>query len=291
MNVIDIQQVHKTFDNYATDQLTCSIAQGYITGLIGPNGAGKTTLLRMLMNNVIPDGGSIRIFGLEMPKDEIQIKQRIGYVSDESYFYERFTMKRMKQLIAAFYTNWDEKLYKQLMGHFQLNEQTKLGEASKGMKMKFSIVTALSHHPELLIMDEPTAGLDPVFRRELLDLLREWMQDERKTILYSTHVTTDLDRLADYILFMNEGHIVMHEEKDALFDRYAIVKGDNRLLDSDIRSQFIGLRESEVGFEGLVADRTKALETFGAYASIERPSLEDIMYFHTRRTLKGSILS
>ncbi|MGZ9585559.1 ABC transporter ATP-binding protein [Paenibacillus marinisediminis] len=290
MNAIEVQQLRKTFDSYETEPLTFNVQQGYITGLIGPNGAGKTTLLRMLMNIVRPIEGQIRIFGLDMPRDEIEIKQRIGFVSDESHFYGRFTMKKMKEVIAPFYKEWDEKLYKQLMSHFQLKENTKIDEASKGMKMKFSIAVALSHRPDLLIMDEPTAGLDPVFRRELLDLLSEWMQDERKTMIYSTHVTTDLDRMSDYVLFMNEGRIVLHEEKDQLFDHYVLVKGDKRLLDADIRSLFIGLRETEIGFEGLVKERESAMRIFEQQVVYERPSLEDIMYFHTRRSLQGGIL-
>lgn len=151
------------------------------------------------------------------------------------------------------------------------------------MKMKFGLAAALSHGAKLLVMDEPTAGLDPVFRRELLDLLADLMQDEQHTILFSTHITTDLDRVADYIAFMNRGKLVFSESKENVQERYAIVKGGTELLDADIRKQFVSVRETSVGFEGLVYNRPEAEKLFGGYAVIEPATLEDIMVY----TVKG----
>lgn len=244
----------------------------------------------MLLHIVKPQQGTVKLLGMEMPDRERDIKRQVGYISDESHFYYQLRMDEMKRIIAPFYPNWDEALYKRLMDRFGLSGKQKVGQASKGMKMKFSIVMALSHHPRLLLMDEPTSGLDPVFRRELLELLLEWMEQGDRTILYSTHVTTDLDRAADYVLFLHEGQVLFHREKDQLFDTYAIVKGDSRLLDDDVRQMFIGIRETEVGFEGLVRDRAEAMEAFGREAAFERPSLEDIMFYSTR-TQSGGIFS
>ena len=205
MNAIEVQGITKQYPTRHMDNISFTVEQGYITGLIGPNGAGKSTLLRMLLHIVKPHQGTVKLLGMEMPDRERDIKRQIGYISDESHFYYQFRMDEMKRIIAPFYPNWDEALYKRLMDRFGLSGKQKVGQASKGMKMKFSIVMALSHHPRLLLMDEPTAGLDPVFRRELLELLLEWMEQGDRTILYSTHVTTDLDRAADYVLFLHEG--------------------------------------------------------------------------------------
>ncbi|BFH71784.1 MAG: ABC transporter ATP-binding protein [Paenibacillus dendritiformis] len=290
MNAIEVQGITKQYPTRRMDNISFTVEQGYITGLIGPNGAGKSTLLRMLLHIVKPHQGTVKLLGMEMPDRERDIKRQVGYISDESHFYYQFRMDEMKRIIAPFYPNWDEALYKRLMDRFGLSGKQKVGQASKGMKMKFSIVMALSHHPRLLLMDEPTAGLDPVFRRELLELLLEWMEQGDRTILYSTHVTTDLDRAADYVLFLHEGRVLFHREKDQLFDTYAIVKGDSRLLDDDVRQMFIGIRETEVGFEGLVRERREAMEAFGKEAAFERPSLEDIMFYSTR-TQSGGIFS
>ncbi|WP_018754408.1 ABC transporter ATP-binding protein [Paenibacillus terrigena] len=283
MNAIEVRNISKSYSQFSVDNISLDIKKGYITGLIGPNGAGKSTLIKMMLGIVRPSAGSIRMLGAEMPSEEIAIKQRVGIVSDDCFYYEHLSLKDMKKVIAPFYTKWNETKFNRYMEQFELSPTKKIKELSKGMKIKFALAIALSHEAELLIMDEPTSGLDPVFRRELLDLLADIMQDERNTILFSTHITTDLDRIADYIAFVNRGKLVFNDVKDDVLDRYAIVKGGQDLLDADIRAKFIGLRESSVGFEGLVDDRKQAQELFGSYAVLETPSLEDIMYY----TAKG----
>ncbi|WP_314591802.1 ABC transporter ATP-binding protein [Paenibacillus terrigena] len=283
MNAIEVRNLSKSYSQFSVDNISLDIKKGYITGLIGPNGAGKSTLIKMMLGIVRPDAGNINILGAEMPNQEIAIKQRVGIVSDDCFYYEHLSLKDMKKVIAPFYTKWNETKFNRYMEQFELSPAKKIKELSKGMKIKFALAIALSHEAELLIMDEPTSGLDPVFRRELLDLLADIMQDERNTILFSTHITTDLDRIADYIAFVNRGKLVFNDVKDDVLDRYAIVKGGQDLLDADIRAKFIGLRETSVGFEGLVDDRKQAQELFGSYAVLETPSLEDIMYY----TAKG----
>ncbi|ASA21697.1 ABC transporter ATP-binding protein [Paenibacillus donghaensis] len=283
-NVIEISQVSKTYNRFAIKELDFTIRKGFITGLIGPNGAGKTTLIKMIMGMVYPDQGSIRIFGEENLLHAASIKDRIGYVSDENYYYEHLTVKQMKKITAPFYSQWNEELCQRYLDHFKLPEDKKIKELSKGMKMKFALAIALSHGAELLIMDEPTAGLDPVFRRELLDLLSEHIQDENKSILFSTHNTTDLGRIADYIVFVNDGKLVFDEMKDVLPEKYMLVKGGKELLDRDVRAWFTGLRETAHGFEGLVSNRAEGEKYFKSIAICETPTLEEIMYF----TVKGS---
>ncbi|NGZ77724.1 ABC transporter ATP-binding protein [Saccharibacillus alkalitolerans] len=283
MNAVKVEEVSKSYGGFRLDGVSFAVRKGFITGLIGPNGSGKSTLIRMMMQMSRPDGGQIELFGQRLDRDAAQLRERIGYVSDENYFYEHLTLKKMTKIIAPFYKNWDSELFGNYLHRFELPENKKIKELSKGMKMKFSLAVALSHAAELLVMDEPTSGLDPVFRRELLDLLTEQMQDEERTILFSSHITSDLDRIADYLVFVNRGKLVFEESKDEVLERHVLVKGGTELLDADVRTLFLGLRETGVGFEGLMSDRERAERTFGNMALIERPTLEEIVYFTAKR--------
>lgn len=283
MNVIEVSGLAKQYSRFAMKDVSLDIKQGFITGLIGPNGAGKSTLIRMLMGMTVPGAGEIRIFGQPMPRSEDAIRQRIGFVSEECNYYEHLTIAAMKRVIAPFYRHWDEKRFNEYLHRFELHPKAKIRSLSKGMKMKLSLCFALSHRAELLIMDEPTAGLDPVFRRELLDILADLMLDEGRSILFSTHITTDLDRVADYIVFLHQGKVVFNESRERVFEKYALVKASPELLDRDVRGLFVGIRETAVGFEGLTERRDEAVRLFGNEAVVERPTLEDIMFF----TAKG----
>jgi len=282
MNVIEIRNLTKTYPEFTVDQVSLDVKQGYITGLIGPNGVGKSTLIKMIVGMIRPDSGSVKILGCDMPAQEVDIKQRIGIVSDDCFYYDHLTIRDMKKLIAPFYQKWNEQKFNNYLEQFELSPNKKIEQLSKGMKVKFALAVAFSHEAELLIMDEPTSGLDPVFRREMLDILADMMQNERNSIIFSTHITTDLDRIADYIVFINRGKLVFNEAKDDVLDRYVIVKGDSQLLDSDVRKKFVGIRETAVGFEGLVDNRQEAEHLFGNYAVLNKPSLEDIVYFTTK---------
>ncbi|SMG22909.1 ABC transporter ATP-binding protein [Paenibacillus aquistagni] len=283
MNALEVRNLTKAYPQFKVDQISLDVKRGYITGLIGPNGVGKSTLIKMMLGMVRPDSGTVRILGCEMPAQEVEVKQRIGVVSDDCFYYEHLSIRDMQQMIAPFYRKWSHHTFNRYLEQFELSPNMKIETLSKGMKVKFSLAVALSHEAELLIMDEPTSGLDPVFRRELLDLLANILQDEHNSIIFSTHITTDLDRIADYIAFINRGKLVFSEAKDSLLERYAIVKGDLQLLDSDIRKLFVGMRETAVGFEGLVEDRQQAAQLFGEHVILDKATLEDIMYY----TAKG----
>ncbi|MBA9086451.1 ABC-2 type transport system ATP-binding protein [Fontibacillus solani] len=285
MNAVEIRNVSKSYKNYKLSNVSFQVPNGYITGLIGPNGAGKSTIIKSIMGMVIPDQGDISVLGQPIDSERADYKEQLGYISDENIYYDYLTLAEMKKIVAPFYSNWDEDLYLKYMDIFELPARKKIKECSKGMKTKFSIALALSHHPKLLIMDEPTAGLDPVFRRELLELLADYILDERNTILFSTHLTTDLDRVADYVTFVNRGQLVFSEAKDEVLDRYLIVKGGRELIDGDIRKEFVGLRETGVGFEGLSRDRNRVVSLFGNDVMYQTPTLEEIMYY----TAKGGI--
>ncbi len=280
--ILEVTKLRKNFKDFSLKDISFTMEKGYIMGFIGPNGAGKSTTIKLILNLLKKDSGVIKVFGLDNLKHEMAIKNKIGFVFEENYFYEELTIREMKKIIAPLYTNWDDSAFIKYLSNFNLPPQKKIKDLSKGMKMKFSLAVALSHHADLLIMDEPTAGLDPVVRNELLEILTYVIQDENKGVFFSTHITSDLDKIADFITFINDGQIILSIAKDQLLDQHALVKGSKDLLDNDIRKEFIGIKENQFGFEGLVADRLKAKALFGAHVLMEKPALEDIMLFYTR---------
>ncbi|MFB4325110.1 ABC transporter ATP-binding protein [Priestia sp. BR_2] len=279
---MQINHLSKKYPSFALNDISLLIPKGYITGLIGPNGAGKSTLIRSIMGMIVPDSGQIVVNGRRLRSDDASYKEEIGFVSDENIFYEYLTLNQIIRMTSPFYKRWNSTRMDQLMRMFELPGRKKLKDCSKGMKMKFSIAMAMAHDPRILILDEPTAGLDPVFRRELLQLLSDFIQDETRSILFSTHNTDDLDRIADYITFIHRGRIVFSEGKDEIIDKYVIVKGSSDLLDPDVRKQFTGLKETPYGFEALSANRESAHKLFGDSVLYERPALEDIMYYTSK---------
>lgn len=281
-NIVEVRNVEKYFPKFALKNINFDVKKGFITGFIGQNGAGKSTMIRCMMDLVHVNSGEILIFGKTHNQDTESIKQRIGFVYDESHFYEHLTIEQHKRLIAPFYKNWNDELFYDYMDKFQLPIHSEVKHLSKGMKIKFSLALALSHHPELLIMDEPTSGLDPVFRRELLELLQDFIQDENKTVFFSTHITTDLEKVADYITFIHNGEIIFNKEKEDLFEQYAVVKGPREWLTAETRPFLIGVRETDIGFSGLCSDPISLPEAWKKQVVVERASLEDII-FHTAK--------
>lgn len=281
--MLKVKKLTKEFKNFKLKDVSFNLEPGYIMGFIGPNGSGKTTTIKLIMNLFKRDSGSIEIFGRDNIKFEKDIKNRIGFVYDESHFYEDLTIRQMKNIVAPFYTEWNEEIFQKYIKDFSLDDKLKIKKLSKGMKMKFSLSLALSHNADLIIMDEPTSGLDPIFRREILDILYEVIQDENKSIFFSTHITTDLEKIADYITFINDGQIVFSEIKDKILESYVIVKGGNELLNSKSRKEFIGIRETNIGFEALTNSKDNIKRIFKDKVIIEKPSLEDIMFYTIRR--------
>lgn len=281
--ILEVNNLSKEFNNFTLDNISFRLEPGYIMGFIGPNGAGKSTTIKLIMNLINKSGGEIKVFGLDHIEHEKEIKDRIGFVYDESHYYENLTIKQMKSIVSGFYSKWDDNIFNRYMREFNLNPKSKIKTLSKGMKTKFSLAVALSHNADLIIMDEPTSGLDPIFRREILDILHNIIQDEHKSIFFSTHITTDLEKVADYITFINNGKMVFSRPKDEILDNYAMVKGGTDLLNSDTRNQFIGLRETSVGFEGLTDNINNIKKIFKDEVLIERATLEDIMFYIVRR--------
>lgn len=284
-NILEIKNLRKNFKDFSLKDISFSLPKGFIMGFIGPNGAGKSTTIKLIMNLLKKDSGEIKVFGLDNIKNEIEIKDRIGFVFDENLFYEELTALEIKKIIKPLYRSWDEDSFLKYIKDFNLPLNKKIKDFSKGMKMKLSLSVALSHNAEILIMDEPTSGLDPIVRSELLDILSYIIQDENKGVLFSTHITSDLEKIADYITLINNGEILFSLEKDIIMDNYAVVKGDKQLLKEDIKKDFIGIKCNSFGFEGLVKNKKVIKNALKENIIIEKPSLDDIMLYYIRREL------
>lgn len=275
-DILKVDGLSKSYGDFSLNNVAFSLPEGCITGFIGINGAGKTTTLRTLLGLSKKISGNIQFFGLDMEKNEKQVKDRIGIVLDDGCFYEELSLAEMKSILSSAYTSWSEADFKRYMELFSLDPKQKINTLSKGMKMKYALALALSHKAELLIMDEPTSGLDPLTRSQLLEILTDYMENGGKGVFFSTHITSDLDKIADMLIMIDEGHIVFQEEKDTLLDSYRIVKGDVRALTSDVRKLFLSISETAFGFTGITKQASE-VQRYLPDAIIERPTIEDIM--------------
>lgn len=275
-DILRVKNLNKSYKNFSLTDVSFSLSEGCITGFIGINGAGKTTTLRTILDLAKKDSGNIQFFGLDMDKNEQQIKNRIGVVLDDGCFYEELSMAEMKSILASVYTDWTEQDFKHYMDMFSLDPKRKINTLSKGMKMKYALTLALSHNAELLIMDEPTSGLDPLSRSQLLNVLNDYMENGGKGVLFSTHITSDLDKIADMLIMIHNGRIVFQEEKDFLLDDYRIIKGDKKLLTENIRQLFLNITETAFGFTGVTRYAAR-VQSYLPDAITERPTIEDIM--------------
>jgi len=277
-NAIEINGLRKEYKGFRLDNVTFDVPRGYIMGLIGPNGAGKTTVIKLIMNLVRRKSGEVRVFGLDNLRHEAEIKSRIGFVYDVPRFPEDLRLGTIASAVAAFYDKWDDGRFRGLLEEFKLSPRQVFKKLSHGMKMKFSLAVALAHDADLILMDEPTAGLDPVFRFELLSKLRALIQDERKTVLFSSHITSDLERVADFVTFIHKGRIVFSAGKDEILDTWGVVRaaGDG-LRPEDVPGDS-GYRRTEHSLEVLTSDIAAARSRFRATAVCDRASLEDIMF-------------
>ncbi len=218
--IMEVNGLRKEYRTFTLDGVTLEIPKGTILGLIGPNGSGKTTTIRMLMKMTRPDAGSIRMFGLGLDAHEKEIKNRVGYVGEEQFYYQNKKVSWTGNFVSQYFEKWDREMFDSLLREFDLDPSQKVGKLSKGMKVKLSFAIAFSHHPELMILDEPTAGLDPVIRREILDRLLTFRDDHEGSVFISSHITDDIVRIADYVAFIVDGKIAIHAEKDEILSSW-----------------------------------------------------------------------
>ena len=284
-NAIEIKGVTKKYDGFTLDNISFDVPRGSIMGFIGQNGAGKTTTIHGILNIIPIDAGEIRVLGMDHLQQEQQIKERIAVVFDEMPFHDLFTAAEMGRIFKGLYPVWDDAFFRQNLDRFRLPQNQKIGQFSKGMKMKLQIACAISHGAELLIMDEATTGLDPVVRSEILDLFLEYLQDEGHSILMSSHITSDLEKIADSVTFIDRGKILLSGCKDDILAAHGILKctkADYRELDPD---DLISTRLTDFGAEALVADREAAARKYSGIVMDPAP-LDEIMVYYVNRTKK-----
>ena len=274
MNVLEITDLCKHYPSFDLNNVSFQVKRGEIAGFIGINGSGKTTTIKCLLNLIHKDKGQMKIFGLDYDSDEIEIKNRIGVVLDNDYFFQNFTMDEMKDIVAMAYSKWDDDQYKHYMKNFSLSGKQKIKSLSKGMKMKYALTLALSHHAELLVMDEPASGLDPLVRDELDDILLDYVKDGEHSVFFSTHITSDLDKSADHIIFLNKGRVLLDIPKKELINKYVKVNGKLSSMTKEISEKLITTTYTGDEFSGIIEN--EALPKL-AGLNVSKPSIEDIM--------------
>ncbi|CEJ73946.1 ABC transporter ATP-binding protein [[Clostridium] sordellii] len=282
MNAIEIRDLSKRLNEFELNIDKLDIKKGYITGFVGPNGSGKTTTIKLIMNMLFKDSGSIKIFEKENDIESLYIKEIIGYVGETPGYMQDSKLKAIKKGISCFYKNWNENIYKRYIKQFKLDENKKYKEFSKGEQKKFELVMELSHNPKLIIMDEPTANLDPLVRNEFLDILQEHIEKEDATVFYSTHITSDLDKVADYLVFIFEGKVILYGDKESILENHKIIRGNKELLDIETKKELIAYNENSFGFEGLAKNIKSAYEVFGEEVIYDNANLEDILMYYTK---------
>lgn len=275
MNAIVCRGLTKTYDDFTLDHVTFTLPAGCILGLVGENGAGKSTTIRLLMDAVRRDGGTVELLGTDnRSRDFARVKEDIGVVLDEACFPESLTPRELGRVYARLYRGWDQGCYDGYLTRFGLAPDKKVKELSRGTRMKLALATALSHGARLLLLDEPTGGLDPMVRDEILDLLNDFTRAEDRSILLSSHIVSDLEKVCDYIAFLHRGRLLLFEEKDRLLEEYALVKLPASQLEALDPAAVAGRKEGPYGAEALV-------KRSGIPAGFltERTSLEDIILF------------
>jgi len=275
-NILEVNGLVKRYPAFSLDSVSFSLPEGCVTGFIGTNGAGKTTTIRSILNLTHKDMGTIKIFGLDAGEHEQAIKDRIGIIMDGSYFYKDLSMRDMKSIIAPAYSKWSDADYQSYMDKFDLDPKQKISTLSSGMRMKYALVLALSHQAELLIMDEPTSGLDPLVRSQFLEIIKEYMKNGGKGVFFSTHITSDLDKIADMLILINGGKIIFQRNKDDLLDAFRTVKGNTAALNDQNKKLIRGLMVSAFGFTG-ITDRVPEIKKEMPDVLLEKATMEDIM--------------
>ncbi len=278
-NNILVRDLCKQFDRFLLDHVSFQVPKGRIVGFIGENGAGKSTTINLILDELKRDDGQIQIFGKENTISAV--KEDIGVVFDECNFHDVFNVSDIEKILSGVYKSWDSNLYRQYLKKFKIPERKQIGSFSKGMKMKLSIICAMAHKPKLLILDEATTGLDPVVRDEMLDLFLEFIQDEECSIFFSSHITSDIQKIADYVILIHQGKIIFEEQKDDLVYNFGIVKCGREKFASISPDDYIIHRVTNVSIECLVRDK-EAIKRKYKNIVVDNATLEDIMLFYIK---------
>ena len=284
-NAIEIKELTKRYDGFCLNQISFDVPKGSIMGFIGQNGAGKTTTIQAILNIIKRDGGEIRLLGLDNRKDELLIKQQIAAVFDELPFNENLSAKQLNIILRSVYEEWNTDTFQEYLERFQIPYKKKFSQFSKGMKMKLQIASALSHNAKLLIMDEATTGLDPVVRNEILDIFLEYLQDEERSILMSSHITSDLEKIADRVTFIHRGELLLTGYKDEILDTHAVIKCGKKDFADIEPEDYISARVTDYGAEVMIADRARMGKKYSRLV-LDKTTLEEIMLFYVNQNKK-----
>ena len=280
-NAIEIRGLCKDYGDFKLDHVDLTLPGGAILGLIGENGAGKSTTIKAILNLIRRDGGSVKVFGREVTESDPAFKEEVGVVLDDAPFHNMLRAPQVGRILSGVYRRWDQGLFDRYLDRFQLPRDKKIQEFSKGMKMKLSIAAALAHRPRLLVLDEATAGLDPVVRSELLDEFLSFIQDEEHAVLLSSHITSDLEKAADYVTYLHKGRVAVQGAKDELLETYGRLVCSRSDLERVDRTLLHGVRVSQLSCEALVKDRPAFRRRYPEL-TVDPVSLEDIMVFTVR---------
>ena len=276
-NILEIKGLNKAYDGFTLKDVSFSLPKGYIMGFVGENGSGKTTTIRSILNMANIDSGKISVFGLDSVTDTVAIKEKLGVVFDSLYLADHLTAKQIEKQLKPFYKDWDSKEFAGRLKSFGLPDNKRVGDFSKGMKMKFMIAIALSHKADFMILDEPTSGLDPVARDELLDILAEYIEDENRSVLFSTHITSDVERIADYVTILHNGRVLFTGTKDELSEKYVILRGAEEDISSALREKCIGFHGYRNGFDALLS--TEYLSEVNDKLETEKANIDEILVY------------
>ena len=283
MSILQIEGLNKRYPTFHLKDVSFSLETGYIMGFIGANGAGKTTTLKSMVNLVQKDSGIVKILGKDFSKHELELKQDLGIMFGGVDYYSKHKIGQISRVVSRFFKNWDEEVYQWYLQRFSLDENKRVVELSNGMRVKYSLALALSHQAKLLLLDEPTSGLDPVARDDILEIFQELIEDGSRSILFSTHITSDLEKCADYITYIQNGQIIESQSKDDLLSSYRIVKGKPDQL-AEYAPIMIGHKTNAYGFTGMA----RTADVNGKNSLVIDPvNLEEIMIYHTRKSFEN----
>ncbi len=280
-SILQVTNLTKQFDTFTLSNINLTVPKGSIVGFIGENGAGKTTTIKSIIGAIHKDQGEVFMFGKRFDKQEKDIMQDIAVIMEGSFFYDDFTPQDISKVLQNIYHKWDNEVYESYLAQFKLPANKKIKEFSKGMRMKLSISIALSYDAKLFILDEPTSGLDPIVRNEILDIFLDLIQDEERAILLSSHITSDLEKIADYITFIHEGKIIFSKTKDELIYEYGVLKCSAAEFEQIDHEDIIGYQKSQFHVEALVPNKQLAKQKY-SHILIDPASIEDIMLFYVR---------
>lgn len=280
MELLEVRNLSKHYKGFSLENISFKLPKGYIMGYVGQNGAGKSTTLNLITNMCKRSGGEIYIEGITCEEDEIRYKESIGYIGDEFYFPDTFRVKDIRSVLKRFYTTFSTKKFDELTKRWKLDKKMQVKEFSRGMKVKLMFASVLARETKLLVLDEATNGLDPVVRAEVLKMLQEYIADGERSVIFSTHILSDLEQIADYIYFIHEGKTVLYDAKDELMENFLLVKGERRAISLALQKELIGIIDNAYGFEAILSsDKADLLSNEFHY---EKPTIDQIVIHYIK---------